>query len=240
MATATQTKEKTGSWSSIFRNEQISQTQSALFVKKLLAVSISNVAYLRAIFPEHAFGDSCLEDLNLKLLVDNSSCPGACKVIQWVKGCFDALDKKYLRMLIIGIYVDPEDPDTVIESYTFKFSYADDVGIDIYRNDQKISGAHTIAETKKATIRLLRTIVVLTQTLKSLPDDVMMSMKLLYFDDVTPPDYEPPGFKAADTDTFIFEEEPMNIKVGDVSTPFHSVKMRIKTDRKQFETREVE
>jgi hypothetical protein len=32
-------------------------------------------------------------------------------------------------------------------------------------------------------IRLLRTIVVLTQTLKSLPDDVMMTMKLLYFDD---------------------------------------------------------
>ena len=53
----------------------------------------------------------------------------------------------------------------------------------IDRNDKKISSAYSAAETKKATIRLLRTIVVLTQTLKSLPDDVMMTMKLLYYDD---------------------------------------------------------
>ena len=35
--------------------------QSALFVKKLLAVAVSNIAYLRTIFPEHAFGDRSLE-----------------------------------------------------------------------------------------------------------------------------------------------------------------------------------
>ncbi|KAJ8299424.1 hypothetical protein KUTeg_023484, partial [Tegillarca granosa] len=145
----------------------------------MLAVSVSNIAYLRAIFPEHAFGDRCLEDLGLKILRDDSSCPGACQVIKWVKGCFDALDKKY----------------TVIESYTFKFSYNNHGGMDIYRNDKKVSSAYSEAETKKATIRLLRTIVVLTQNLDSLPDDVMMTMKLF-------------------------------------------VKMRIRTDRKQFEVRE--
>ncbi|XP_064602298.1 uncharacterized protein LOC135468143 [Liolophura sinensis] len=234
-AQALRSQEKTGNWSAIFPNEQVTQQQSALFVKKLLAVAISNITYLRAIFPEHAFGDRCLEDLNLKILRDDTSCPGACQVIKWVKGCFDALDKKYLRMLVIGIYLDPEDQDTVIESYTFKFSYTEGGGIDIYRNDKKVSSAATAAETKKATIRLLRTIVVLTQTLKSLPDDVMMTMKLLYFDEVTPEDYEPPGFRPSDSDTFVFEEQPMNIKVGDVATPFHCVKMRIKTDSKQFE-----
>ena len=49
-------------------------------------------------------------------------------------------------------------------------------------NGNKITGAYSEAETKKATIKLLRTIVVLTQTLKPLPDDVMMTMKLLYYD----------------------------------------------------------
>ena len=53
----------------------------------------------------------------------------------------------------------------------------------LFRNKKKISSAHTAADTKKATIRLLRTIVVLTQTLQSLPDDVMMTMKLFYYDD---------------------------------------------------------
>ena len=50
-------------WSSIFPNEQITEVQSSLFVKKLLAVAVSNIAYLRAIFPEHAFGDRSLEGL---------------------------------------------------------------------------------------------------------------------------------------------------------------------------------
>ena len=76
-------------------------------------------------FPEHAFGDRCLEgrcasrlllpcthpltcptppDLNLKILRDDSSCPGACQVIRWVKGCFDALDKKYVRVCVVRTY----------------------------------------------------------------------------------------------------------------------------------------
>ena len=117
-------------WTEVFPNEIKTQQKSALFVKKLLAVAVSNITYLRAIFPEVAFGDRCLEgfihavllffalaefnfmsrdvrwcifkacicvtDLTLKVLKDESSCPGACQVIKWVKGCFDALDKKYV------------------------------------------------------------------------------------------------------------------------------------------------
>ena len=52
-----------------------------------------------------------------------------------------------------------------------------------FRNNEKISGAHSESETRKATIQLLRTIIILTQTLEALPDDVMMTMKLLYYDD---------------------------------------------------------
>lgn len=208
-----------------------------MFVKKLLAVAVSSITYLRTIFPEHAFGDRCLEDLNLKILKDDSACPGACQVIQWIKGCFDALDKKYLRMIVIGIYGDAEDSDTVLESYTFKFSYMEKE-VSVFRNGNKIASAHTERDTKKATIRLLRTIILLSQTLTSLPDDVMMTMKLLYYDEVTPVDYEPPGFKQSASDSFSFLEEPLNIKVGDVSTPFHTVKLRIKTDCQQFDLKE--
>ena len=48
-------------WAQIFPNEQVTEQKSCLFVKKLLAVAVSNITYLRAIFPEHAFGDKCLE-----------------------------------------------------------------------------------------------------------------------------------------------------------------------------------
>jgi len=30
------------------------------------------------------------------VLKEDESCPGAVQVIRWVKGCFDAFDKKYV------------------------------------------------------------------------------------------------------------------------------------------------
>ena len=69
-----------------------------MFVKKkLLAVAVSTVSYLRALFPEEAFGDRCLEDVQLKILRDDSAYPEACKVIQWLRGCFDAFGEEYLE-----------------------------------------------------------------------------------------------------------------------------------------------
>lgn len=43
-------------------------------------------------------------DLHLKTLRDDSACPGVCKFIQYMKGCFDALDKKYVRVLVYWSY----------------------------------------------------------------------------------------------------------------------------------------
>ncbi|KAL4222153.1 HORMA domain-containing protein 1 [Mactra antiquata] len=228
-------EQKTGNWGAIFPNEQTTEIQSSLFVKKLVAVSVSNIAYLRGIFPEPAFGERSLEGLNLKVLREDASCPGASLVIRWMKGCFDALDKKYLRMLMIGLYCDPENPETVLESYIFKFSYTNGGSVEVYRNNKEVASAHSDLEARKATLRLLRTIILLTNTLDSLPPNVMMTMKLFYYDEVTPVDYEPPGFKASDNDNFVFEEEPVTIKVGDVSTMYHNLSVRVKTDRKQFE-----
>lgn len=238
MATTQCQREKTRDLTGIFPNETITEQKSILFVKKLLAIAVSNIAYLRALFPEHAFGDRSIEDLHLKTLRDDSACPGVCKFIQYMKGCFDALDKKYLRVLILGLYRDPENPETLIESYTFKFSYADETGVDIYRNNQKISSANNASEIKKATIRLLRTIVVLTQTMNAIPEDTMLTMKLLYYDDVTPQEYEPPGFKPSTCTDFHYEEEPVTINVGDVATPFHRIKMRVKTNEAMFDIKD--
>jgi len=206
-------------WEAIFPSAHVTEQRSALFVKKLLAVAVSNITYLRNVFPEKAYGDRSLDDLNLKILRDESTCPGACQVIKWVKGCFDALEKKYLKNMIIGIYDNPNDPETVIESYTFKFSYEEDGSVDIYRNDKKITCAYSTEETKKATIKLLRTLIILTNTLPTLPSNVMMTMKLFYYDEVTPKDYEPPGFKPSEeTSLFNFNDDASTINVGSVST----------------------
>ncbi|XP_063681643.1 HORMA domain-containing protein 1-like [Bolinopsis microptera] len=232
MATAVCHRQEVGTWQSIFPADQLTGQKSAFFVKKLLAVSVSYLTYLRNIFPENAYSNRNMEDLELKILSDSSSCPGANKVCHWIRSCFEALDKKFLNSLVLGLYVDPADSNTLLESYSFKFNYED--GVDIYHNDKKILSSDT-ENTKKTTTTLLRTILVLTQGLKPLPDNVMLTMKLYFNDEVTPPDYHPAGFMEAKSDDFMYEDETINIKVGEVSTKFHSVKMRIRTKCHNFD-----
>ncbi|XP_012514065.1 PREDICTED: HORMA domain-containing protein 1 [Propithecus coquereli] len=53
--------------------------------------------------------------------------------------------------------------------------------------------------------------------------------------DVTPPDYQPPGFKDGDCEGVIFEGEPMYLNVGEVPTPFHTFKVKMTTEKERVE-----
>jgi len=216
---------QSGTWTDTFPENQVTQQQSTVFVKKLLAIAVSNIAYLRVIFPEKAFSDRRLEDLNLKILKNDKSCPLAVQLIEWLKGVFDAVEKKYLRMLILGIYRHSGDPNTLLEMYTFRFSYTDKTEMEIYSGDQKISS--TASQTKKATISLLRNLVYRIQTLRALPNDARIMMKLFYYDEVTPEDYEPPGFRAAQADFICMEGNPRKFRFQNVSTAFHTLQLRM-------------
>jgi hypothetical protein len=89
-------------WSSIMPNPTISTLQSESFVKKLVALGISNVTYLRAVFPEDAFVDRQLEGIRLKILRDDGKCPAAAQVIAWLKSAFDAFSKKYVSVTFVS------------------------------------------------------------------------------------------------------------------------------------------
>ena len=45
-----------------------------------------------------------MTDLPLKILKSDKSCPGAAQMIDWLKGVFDALDKKYVSLSLIVLY----------------------------------------------------------------------------------------------------------------------------------------
>ncbi len=53
---------------------------------------------------------------------------------------------------------------------------------------------------------------------------------------VTPQEYQPPGFKDDDNETLLFEREPVNLTMGEVVTPFHSLRMNVTTEQKRLET----
>ncbi|XP_059840136.1 HORMA domain-containing protein 1-like isoform X2 [Hypanus sabinus] len=183
-------------WTAIFPNDVATEHQSLVFTKRMMALGVSCITYLRGIFPEDAYRTRYLEGMCVKILRDDSQFPGASKVVKWMLGCFDALEKKFLRTIILGVHRDPEDPNSIIESYQFKIKYtADGPKLDILSKNKHIGTEVSFQDTKKASILLIRKLFVLMQSLEVLPNDVSLTMKLFYYDEVTPPDYQPPGFK---------------------------------------------
>uniref|UniRef100_A0A9L0K455 HORMA domain-containing protein 1 n=1 Tax=Equus asinus TaxID=9793 RepID=A0A9L0K455_EQUAS len=149
------------------------------------------------------------------------------KISRWMLGCYDALQKKYLRMVVLA---------TISECYQFKFKYTSNGPImDFISKNQNSESSMSSADTKKASILLIRKIYVLMQNLGPLPNDVCLTMKLFYYDEVTPPDYQPPGFKDGNCEGVIFEGEPMYLNVGEVPTPFHTFKVKVTTEKERME-----
>lgn len=140
-----------------------------------MSTSFSCIGYLRDLFEEKNFTDHYLCDLTLKRLSRGISSE-ADTFLDWIEqGIFDALDKKFLRCLYLGIFVDPANPKDIIEWYTFKVSYApfdqnsmaDISTLSIEQNNNEILHfSQKEIDFKKSSVQILRTMCILTQTLK--------------------------------------------------------------------------
>ncbi|KAM9294538.1 HORMA domain-containing protein 1 [Gastrophryne carolinensis] len=210
------------------------EQQSLVLVKRLLAVSVSCITYLRGLFPEYAYATRYLEDMCVKILREDKSCPGAAQMVKWLLGCYDALQRKYLRMVVLTIYTNIEDPQTVTECYQFRFKYTPGGPVMDF-SSTKGSSVSACSDVKKASILLMRKLYILMQNLGPLPSEVCVTMKLYYYDEVTPTDYQPPGFKEDTKEGMMFEGDPVHLNVGEVATPFHSLKVRVTTDKERME-----
>ncbi|NXG92038.1 HORM2 protein, partial [Stercorarius parasiticus] len=212
----------------LFPNKIGTEQQSLVLVKRLLAISVSCITYMRGLFPESSYGTRYLDDLCLKILREDKSCLGSLQIVKWIQGCFDALEKQYVSFF-----------HTVTELYQFKFKYKKEVPqMDIISNQMNfVNGVCSKEDIKQASRLLIRKLYLLMQNLGPLPNDITLTMKLLYYNDVTPKDYQPPGFKedGSPGDLF-FDGEPVNLRVGSVSTAFHLMKVRVTTEKKRMGT----
>uniref|UniRef100_A0A4X2JRA8 HORMA domain-containing protein 1 n=1 Tax=Vombatus ursinus TaxID=29139 RepID=A0A4X2JRA8_VOMUR len=209
-----------------FPNTISTEQQSLVLVKRLLAVSISCITYLRGIFPECAYGTRYLDDLCVKVLRKDRNCPGSTQLqINIWKLAF------YVRYITLIFYLCFK---TISECYQFKFKYTSN-GPVMDLTSKGSSSNLSSSDTKKASILLIRKIYILMQNLGPLPNDVCLTMKLFYYDEVTPPDYQPPGFKEGDCEGVIFDGEPMYLNVGEVPTAFHTLKVKVTTEKERME-----
>ncbi|NXK71380.1 HORM2 protein, partial [Amazona guildingii] len=216
----------------LFPNKIATEQQSVVLVKRLLAISVSCITYMRGLFPESSYGTRYLDDLCLKILREDKSCLGSLQIVKWIQGCFDALERQYVSFLSIF----KGDFPTVTELYQFKFKYKKEVPqMDIISNQVNFVDGVCSEDVKRASRLLIRKLYLLMQNLGPLPSDVTLTMKLLYYNDVTPDDYQPPGFKAEGSrGDLLFDGDPVNLRVGSVSTGFHLIKVRVTTEKKRM------
>ncbi|KAM4648989.1 HORMA domain-containing protein 2 isoform 6-T6 [Amazona ochrocephala] len=172
-----QTRQKTSSKESVlFPSKIATEQQSVVLVKRLLAISVSCITYMRGLFPESSYGTRYLDGSKAVLMLWR----GNINQVNFVDGVCSEDVKRASRLLIRKLYL-------------------------------------------------------LMQNLGPLPSDVTLTMKLLYYNDVTPDDYQPPGFKAEGSrGDLLFDGDPVNLRVGSVSTGFHLIKVRVTTEKKRM------
>uniref|UniRef100_A0A0E0B515 HORMA domain-containing protein n=1 Tax=Oryza glumipatula TaxID=40148 RepID=A0A0E0B515_9ORYZ len=220
---------------------EITEQDSLLLTRNLLRIAIYNISYIRGLFPEKYFNDKSVPALEMKIKKLMPMDAESRRLIDWMeKGVYDALQKKYLKILLFCIC---EEEGPMIEEYAFSFSYpntsGDEVAMNLSRTGSKKNSATfksnaaevTPDQMRSSACKMIRTLVSLMRTLDQMPEERTILMKLLYYDDVTPEDYEPPFFKCcADNEAInIWNKNPLKMEVGNVNSKHLVLALKVKS-----------
>ncbi|TKY47765.1 HORMA domain-containing protein 1 [Spatholobus suberectus] len=202
------------------KEAEITEQDSLLLTRNLLRIAIFNISYIRGLFPEKYFNDKSVPAL----------------------GVYDALQKKYLKTLLFCVCEAVDGP--MIEEYAFSFSYSDsdkkEVSMNINRTgNKKQRGTFKCNSTTEITpqqmrssaCKMIRTLIQLMRTLEKMPEERTILMKLLYYDDVTPADYEPPFFRGCTGEEAYhpWEKNPLKMEVGNVNSKHFVLALKVKS-----------
>ncbi|TPX49902.1 hypothetical protein CcCBS67573_g10128 [Chytriomyces confervae] len=212
--------------------------ESLQLTQNLLRSSIATIAYLRGLFPEQDFDQSHFNGMSLKRMKKGVSnrMDSLCDALE--AGCFDALQKGYLRLIVFSIYRPSSDASNLrenhlIESYEFEFQYPSETEVVMSvagGTRQSLSKSVSKKESVKAMADMLRRIIILTQTMKPLPDDAEFSTRVYYYDDVTPINYEPPNFRQGKPQDHEMQlEDAQMFELGSVKTNHHALALNVRT-----------
>ena len=173
------------------QEQQIKQEQSFQLVQTLLAASIGSLAFLRGLFPEECFikfrylpehAESYRAFSNGKpstsgrwehgmtiTRLQRGVIATADKLLEFLeRGVFKAIEDGYLKALQLGIYIDEEHPEVVLESYTFSFVYRNEDGVAL-RISNVAGECVAMNDASKEMRQIIRNLLVITQDLPALP-----------------------------------------------------------------------
>lgn len=171
-----------------------------LQMRNLIQNAIYNISYMRGLFSEEYFRDTTVSESGLivkKLIPKDVE---SRRLIDWIEqGVDDALQKKYLETVVFRI-CDKNEGATLDEySFTFRYPRHDEAVMEFSLTGSKENDTtfkSNPAESTDVQIRsLIRICATMMNTLDPIPDERTILMKLMYYDDMTPEDYEPPLFE---------------------------------------------
>ncbi|KAL2485738.1 DNA-binding HORMA family protein [Abeliophyllum distichum] len=224
------------------KESEITEQDSLLLTRNLLRIAIFNISYIRGLFPENYFNDKSVPALEMKIKKLMPTDAESRRLVDWMeKGVYDALQKKYLRTLLFCICEAVDGP--IIEEYTFSFSYSNsdsqEVSMNINRNGTKKGGTFncnsnteiTPSQMRSSACKMVRTLIQLMRTLDKMPEERTILMKLLYYDDVTPVDYEPPFFRGCTEEEALnpWTRSPLKMQVGNVNSKYFVLALKVKS-----------
>ncbi|GFE54535.1 HORMA domain-containing, putative [Babesia ovis] len=236
----------------------ISSQESANVLRNFVKVGVSSIAYLRNLFTESAFEDTVVGGLQLKRLT--RSIPESAALLAWIEdGVFDAMGREYLKHLVLSIHNSDHVPletytfslqygngrssDGVPSEYSIQLSvghFDTFVNKDAHGSDSMGSTTTAVAdgvvvnadkeEVKRQTVKVLRDLVLLAQSLSPLPENRYLSMRLLYYDERVPADYEPPHFRCASGEDFAgLAGLNLDQPVGELETGHHNLAVDVRS-----------
>ncbi|CAE6401541.1 unnamed protein product [Rhizoctonia solani] len=245
-------------------------------VRTLISSGFGCITWIRALLSDDNFEDGSLYGSRNGEALSTSSVPDSSQVsssstkvkvikrnfsteadslLNYIDGIYDALEKQYLKSFVFAIYLDEENPNNLVEAYTFTISYEKVADTDIIApvmslatnisrmglmdGEDPVSAATTngrvptLGDVKRSVRILIKRLVSICQQLDPLPDRRFATFKI-HYTDATPPEYEPPHFVAGDAekDRFFFSthgvsQPPEKYSIGGVTTGRHDVQIEI-------------
>ncbi|XP_022131398.1 meiosis-specific protein ASY1 isoform X2 [Momordica charantia] len=225
------------------KESEITEQDSLLLTRNLLRIAIFNISYIRGLFPEKYFNDKSVPALEMKIKKLMPMDAESRRLIDWMeKGVYDALQRKYLKTLLFCVCEAVEGP--MIEEYAFSFSYSSsdsqEVSMNVTRTGNKKQGGTfkcnstaeiTPNQMRSSACKMVRTLVQLMRTLDKMPEERTILMKLLYYDDITPVDYEPPFFRSCKEEEahHPWSKNPLKMEVGNVNSKHFVLALKVKS-----------
>ncbi|XP_075083605.1 meiosis-specific protein ASY1-like, partial [Nicotiana tabacum] len=224
------------------KESEITEQDSLLLTRNLMRIALFNIAYVRGLFPEEYFSDKSVPALEMKIKKLMPMDAESRRLIDWMeKGVYDAFQKKYLKTLLFSVCEKIGGP--MIEEYAFSFCYSNsdsqEVSMNVNRIGMKKGGTFKCNSTAEITpnqmrssaCKMVRTLIQLMRTLDKMPEERTILMKLLYYDDVTPADYEPPFFRSCTEEEAVnpWTKSPLEMEVGNVNSKHFVLALKLKS-----------